>query len=61
MKSKKTIDHRKQLKEIEFKSESGQNLSFIHAYSGKFIYEIRNGNGRFELETRLIRDILHKP
>lgn len=43
MKSKKTIDPHKKLKVIEFKSESGQDLKFIHAYLDKFIYEIRNG------------------
>lgn len=42
-KSKKTIDTRKKLKEIEFKSEAGQDLKFIHTYLDKFIHEIRNG------------------
>ena len=30
LKSKKTVDTRKKLKEIDFKSEAGQDLKFIH-------------------------------
>lgn len=43
LKSKKTIDPRNKKKEVQFKTDSGQNLNFIHVYLEKFIWEISNG------------------
>lgn len=43
LKSKKTIDPRKKKKEVQHKTDSGQNLKFIHVYLEKFIWEISNG------------------
>jgi len=43
LKSKRTIDPRKKSKEFQFKTDSGQNLNYIHVYVEKFIWEISNG------------------
>lgn len=43
LKSKRTIDPRKKNKDVQFKTDSGQDLKYISVYIEKFIWEISNG------------------